>query len=65
MDFLGGDFMGLFLTFILVLLALGVVAVFFGIVGYFAFLAYKHRDREKESLNSTLIQVALPRDYEI
>jgi len=65
MDFLGGDFMGLFLTFILVLLALGVVAVIFGIVGYFAFLAYKHRDREKESLNSTLIQVALPRDNEI
>lgn len=59
------DLMSLLLTFIVVLLALGFVAVIFGVIGYFGFLAYKHRDREKESLDSTLIQVAVPRDNEI
>lgn len=34
-------------------------------LGYVAFIAFKYRDREKQSLNSTLLQVSLPRDNEI
>ncbi|MCL5432724.1 MAG: type IV secretion system DNA-binding domain-containing protein [Patescibacteria group bacterium] len=32
---------------------------------YLIFITYKNRNREKESLNSTLIQISLPRDNEI
>ncbi|MBI2621441.1 MAG: type IV secretion system DNA-binding domain-containing protein [Candidatus Levybacteria bacterium] len=45
---------------ILGLLVAGTIAF-----GYLAFLKYKFRNKEKESLDSTLIQVALPRDNEI
>lgn len=48
---------GLFIAAILVLLGV----LFF----YFFVLWYRNRDREKESLESTLLQVALPRDNEI
>jgi len=48
---------GLFIAAILVLL--GVLFV------YIFVLWYRNRDREKESLESTLLQVALPRDNEI
>src|SRR5258708_7500533 len=33
--------------------------------GYIFFLLFKNRNREKDSLNSTLLQVALPRDNEV
>ncbi len=42
-------------------IALGLVAA----VLYVLFLLYKYRHREHESLNSVLLQVALPRDNEI
>jgi hypothetical protein len=48
---------GLLIASILVLL--GVLFI------YFFVLWYRNRDREKESLESTLLQVALPRDNEI
>lgn len=35
------------------------------LIGYLLFLWYKHRNRERESLESVLLQVALPRDNEI
>lgn len=54
------------------LLALFIVLFFIGImtaliiVGLYLFLVwYRNRDREKQSLESTLIQVILPRDNEI
>jgi hypothetical protein len=47
----------------LVLIVIAVVASC--LVLYTFLLFYKNRHREKESLNSTLIQVALPRDTEI
>lgn len=43
--------------------ALILLGFFFG--GYFAFLFYKYRNREKASLDSTLLQVSLPRENEI
>lgn len=65
MEFLSVDFTSLFITFFVVLFVLGVFGIGLGILGYVGFLAYKYRDREKDSLNSTLLQVALPRDNEI
>ncbi|MCL5090886.1 MAG: type IV secretion system DNA-binding domain-containing protein [Patescibacteria group bacterium] len=35
------------------------------LLGYFAFLYYKHRKREKASLESVLLQVALPKESEV
>ncbi len=62
---LGFDPMSLLITFFAVAATLGTVAIGFGVAVYFAFLNYKFRNREKDSLDSTLIQVALPRDNEI
>lgn len=42
-----------------------ILIIGFYFLGYFLILWYKHRNREKESLNSTLLQIALPRDNEI
>src|SRR3990167_2602334 len=50
-------FGGLFLICFLVLLIIG--------CGYALLLWYRNREREAYSLNSTLLQVALPRDNEI
>lgn len=51
-------------------LALGIIGAAILVIGiywgfYFLFLWIKHRNREKESLNSVLLQVAVPRDNEI
>src|SRR5687768_10532470 len=51
-----------FLTLVVGLLAL--VGILMG-VGYLFLLGYKFRNREKESLDTTLLQVSLPRDNEI
>ena len=37
----------------------------FAVLGYVLFLAWKYRDREKRSMEYTLMQVATPRDNEI
>src|SRR5437868_804070 len=50
-----------FLYILLTLLIGGGVAV----VGYVAFLLFKHRNREKNSLNSVLLQVTVPKDNEV
>ncbi len=55
----------LLLTFMAVIAVLGMLTIVFGGIGYLGFLKYKFRDREKESLDTTLIQVAVPRDNEI
>jgi len=52
-------------SFLLSLLAVGVViAIFYGL-GYLLFILYKHRNREFVSLESVLLQVGVPRDNEI
>lgn len=57
MSFLTSLIAGGFITAILVLLGV--------LFSYFFVLWYRNRDREKESLESTLLQVTLPRDNEI
>jgi len=47
-----------------VILSIAIV-LFFALLVYVFILWYRNRNREKESLNSTLIQVTLPRDNEI
>ncbi len=48
---------------VLVLLAIIIVGIF--AVTYVLMIWYKNRDREKQSLDSTLLQISLPRDNEI
>lgn len=55
----------LFITFFIVLVFLGAIASVFAIIGYLVFMSYKFRNQEKDALNSTLIQVAMPRDNEV
>ncbi|HYM65062.1 MAG TPA: type IV secretion system DNA-binding domain-containing protein [Candidatus Sulfotelmatobacter sp.] len=54
-------FLALFLVLIILLAVAGLV-----IGGLYLFMSwYKNRDREKQSLDSTLLQISLPRDNEI
>ncbi len=64
-SFLAGDPTGLLIG--LVLFAAGFLIFFalLALVGYIFFLWYKYRHREEDALNSTLLQVAVPRDNEI
>ena len=59
------NFTNIFLALFLVLVILFVIIA--GMLGllYLFLIWYKNRDREKQSLDSTLLQVALPRDNEI
>ncbi len=51
---------------LLIVFVLGAILIAVGIfAGYFLLLWYRHRDREKRSLEFTLLQVAVPRDNEI
>ncbi|MDP3988582.1 MAG: type IV secretion system DNA-binding domain-containing protein [Candidatus Levybacteria bacterium] len=55
-------------AFISALLGLfGAIVLIFGLyaLGYIIFLFYKYKNREKESLDSVLLQIAVPRDNEI
>lgn len=56
---------GVFISFVLLLVLALIIGV--GIYGlsYVVILWIRHRDREKEALDSVLLQVALPRDNEI
>lgn len=56
---------GLIISFLLALVLAGFVVFGFFVVFYLVFLAYKYRNREKQSLNSTLLQISLPRDNDI
>lgn len=52
--------------YLLLLLGLmGVALIGLGVLGYLAFLFWKHRNREEDSLKSVLLQVAVPADNEI
>ncbi len=48
-----------------VLIALGVLAFIIAITFYFAFVLFKNREREQNSIDSVLLQVAVPRNNEI
>jgi hypothetical protein len=51
---------------IIIFLIVTILVIFaLAAVGYFLFLYYKNRDREKRSIDSVLLQVALPRNNEI
>lgn len=47
------------------LLILTFCLIGFAVLGYVLFLAWKYRDREKRSMEYTLMQIATPRDNEI
>lgn len=47
-----------------IILSIFIVSILF-LLGYLFILWYRNKNREKESLNSTLLQVTLPRDNEI
>jgi len=49
----------------LVLIFLGLLVVVSIVVGYVLFVKYRHKDREERSLNSVLLQIAVPRGNEI
>lgn len=41
------------------------IAGIFAVVGYLGFVFYKHRKRESRSLDSVLLEIAVPRDNEV
>ena len=57
-----GYFIGVSIFALVLIVLFAVIIVIFS---YLLFIAYKFRHREKESIESTLIQVSLPRDNEI
>lgn len=50
---------------ILGLIVLGIVVFILGVLGWYFFNIYAHREREKRSLESVLLQIAVPRTNEI
>lgn len=66
MDFVSPDqVFNFFFAFVASLVGLIVLGACGYLLGYLGFLAYKYRNREKDALSSTLLQVAVPRDNEI
>jgi hypothetical protein len=59
------DFNSILIAFTLGILSAGVLIVFLIALSYVLLIFYKNRHRERESLNSTLLQVSVPRDNEI
>ncbi len=59
------DPLSVLVLFVFVIASLVFLAFFIGILIYFLILNLKYKNREKDALESTLIQVALPRDSEV
>ena len=59
------DLLSTFTMLIFTLVLLGFLIAGIGLAVYLIFLSYKHRDREKAALDSTLLQVAVAQDNEI
>ncbi len=59
------DIIGLFIGFVAVVLGIILLCAGFYVGGYLFFLWNKWKDREKDSLDSVLLQVSLPRENEI
>lgn len=60
-----GNPFALMFNLMLAILILGLLSAVIGGISYLLALRYKFRNREKASLDSTLLQIALPRDNEI
>lgn len=60
-----GDIFSIFALLLFLIMLSGFLAVGISVLGYYWFLHYKYKDRQKMALDSTLLQVALPRDNEI
>jgi hypothetical protein len=66
MDFLSPqNVLSMTITALLILLGIAVFISVSALLGYAFVLYLRHKDREKQSLHSTVLQVALPRDNEI
>lgn len=52
-------------TLVLGALALGLLVLFLVVLGYIVFTVFRYRGREERSIDSVLLQVAVPRDNEI
>ncbi len=59
------NLMSLLISFLVSIFILAILALLLVLLSYIFVIWYRNRDREKESLESTLLQVALPRDNEI
>jgi hypothetical protein len=59
------NIMSLFIYFLAALVLASVLVLFSAVFTYIVIIWYRNRDREKQSLDSTLLQVALPRENEI
>ena len=59
------DFGNIMLALFIVLIVFAVFVILLIGFSYLFLIWYKNRDREKQSLDSTLLQIALPRDNEI
>src|SRR4030042_2975415 len=55
----------LMIAFLIVLVLLAVIILVMILGGYLLIVWYRNREREKHSLDSTLLQIALPRENEI
>ena len=55
----------LIITFALTVLFLLIISALFWLLGYVLVLWLRNRGREEESLNSTILQISLPRENEI
>ncbi len=64
-DLAGSNILTLLIEFLTVIVSVVVIAGIFYGIGYAFLLWYKWKDREKTSLDSVLLQIALPRDNEI
>lgn len=53
------------ITIFLVLILLGLVSALFVLFAYVGFIFFRHRNREERSLDSVLLEVAVPRDNEV
>lgn len=60
-----GDIISTFVLLMFLMVLSGFLAFGALMLGYFFMLNYKHREREKTALDSTLLQIALPRDNEV
>ena len=59
------DPVSLIINLLIITLSLFIVAALFGVFGYLLVLGMKMRKREKDAIESTLLQISLPRDTEV
>lgn len=65
MDFLSIDLTSLFIQVFSILIMLVLIVGLLWLLGAWILVVFKHRNREKRSLDSVLLEVAVPRDNEV